>query len=97
MDSETLKRALLALMHDVACRARYRRPVDEVSPDERAALVAELASFFRGVEEMCDAHVEQAGMLVESRLYEALHGQPGVDNEMLDQALEFHGKGDKSW
>jgi hypothetical protein len=90
MEKSDLKNAITRLLHDSACRARFRVPVDEIDPGDRAALVDELESFFLGAEEAVAAYVDLASMAGESAVYAALHGKPGVDNEMLEQAIEFN-------
>jgi len=84
-----LTKSVISLLHDSACRARFRVPLDEVSPEDRASLLVELASFFRGAEEAAEGYVLQAYLNGEAGVYESLHGRPGVDHEMLEQAVEY--------
>lgn len=74
---------LRALLHGTG-----RRP-ESMSAEERAAALAPLLPALDHDERAIRALVAQAKASTHSALRKALHGAPGVDHEMLDQALEY--------
>lgn len=70
----------------------HPRPTGEVPSDE---IERRLEPFTKPL--MHDAMVlreafKQAYILGVERVHAELHGAPGIDNEMLDEAIEFHSK-----
>jgi len=60
-----------------------------MEPDERAAALEPLRGALEHDERVLRVLVQQAAGDAISRMRAQLHGAPGVDHEMLDQAIEF--------
>lgn len=70
----------------------HPKPTGEVTEEET---IRRLEPFTKALQHDCMVMREafkQAYLLGVERVHAELHGQPGVDNEMLSEAIEFHSK-----
>jgi hypothetical protein len=77
--------ALIALL-----RPAGRKP-SQLSLQEQNDALEPLIPTLVGAHGMLRECVRQALLLGVQRVHHSLHGQPGVDHEMLDEAVDFHG------
>lgn len=70
----------------------HPRPTLEVPEDET---IRRLDPFTAALQHDCSVlreMLKQAYLMGVERVHAELHGQPGVDNELLDEAIEWHSK-----
>lgn len=86
------KTPIRAVLEACALRALLRgtgRTSETMDADERASALEPLRAALDHDERLLNALVSQAASDAVSLLRRQLHAAPGVDHEMLDQAIDF--------
>lgn len=90
---ERIDATIWRVIRDLALVARLkgtgRRQVD-LTLEEQNDLLEPLIPTLVGVQGMLRECGQQYYLLGLNNVHQRLHGQAGIDHEMLDQALEFH-------